>query len=84
MEVLSVKLNLALKQMTKEKISYNEAITEIESILQKIEEDKLDVDELAEKVSRVTDLIKICRDKLHLTEKQIGKILDEDQELSKQ
>ena len=64
--------------MTKEKISYNEAVTEIESILQKIEEDKLDVDELAEKVSRVTDLLKICRDKLHLTEKQIGKILDED------
>jgi len=64
--------------MTKEKISYNEAVAEIESILQKIEEDKLDVDELAEKVSRVTDLLKICRDKLHLTEKQIGKILDED------
>ena len=62
--------------MTKEKISYNEAVTEIESILQKIEEDKLDVDELAEKVSRVTDLLKICRDKLHLTEKQIGEILD--------
>jgi len=64
--------------MTKEKISYSEAVTEIESILQQIEEDKLDVDELAEKVSRVTDLLKICRDKLYLTEKQIGKILDED------
>jgi len=77
-EALSAKLNLALKQMTKEKISYSEAVTEIESILQQIEEDKLDVDELAEKVSRVTDLLKICRDKLYLTEKQIGKILDED------
>jgi len=64
--------------MTKEKISYSEAIAEIESILQKIEEGKLDVDELAEKVSRVTDLLKICRDKLYLTEKQVGKILDED------
>lgn len=62
--------------MTKEKISYSEAVTEIEAILQKIEEGKLDVDELAEKVSRVTDLLKICRDKLHLTEKQIGEILD--------
>lgn len=62
--------------MTKEKISYSEAVTEIEAILQKIEEGKLDVDELAEKVSRVTDLLKICRDKLHLTEKQIGDILD--------
>ena len=64
--------------MTKEKISYSEAVAEIESILQKIEGGKLDVDELAEKVGRVTDLLKTCRDKLHLTEKKIDKILDKD------
>lgn len=65
--------------MTKEKISYKEAITEIETILQKIEEAELEVDELAEKVKRVTDLLKICRDKLYQTEKQIGEILDGDE-----
>lgn len=64
--------------MSKEKISYAEALSEIEVTLQKIEEGQLDVDELAEKVSRVTDLLKLCRDRLHKTEKQIGKILDED------
>ena len=62
--------------MTKKKISYSEALSEIESILQKIEEGGLDVDELAEKVKRVTDLLKICRDKLHNTESQINKILE--------
>jgi len=60
----------------KEKISYTEAVAEIENILSKIEEGKLDVDELAEKVGRVTDLLKVCRDKLYRTEEQIGKILD--------
>lgn len=64
--------------MTKEKISYSEAVAEIEAILQKIEEGKLDVDDLAEKVSRVTDLLKLCRDKLHLTEEKIGRILEEE------
>ena len=64
--------------MTKEKISYSEAVAEIETILQNIEEGKLDVDELTKKVSRVTDLLKICRDKLYLTEKQIDSILDEE------
>ena len=64
--------------MSKEKISYAEAIAEIETILQKIEEGQLDVDELAEKVSRVTGLLKLCRDRLHQTEKKIGKILDEE------
>ncbi|MCK4879189.1 MAG: exodeoxyribonuclease VII small subunit [Bacteroidales bacterium] len=63
--------------MTKEKISYSDAIAEIESILQKIEGGNLDVDELAEKVSRVTNLLKICRDRLYKTETQINKILDE-------
>jgi exodeoxyribonuclease VII small subunit len=66
--------------MTKEKISYGDAVAEIEAILQEIEEGKLEVDELADKVSRVTDLLKICRDKLYLTEKQIGEILDEDKD----
>ncbi len=61
--------------MTKEKISYSDAVAEIETILEKIEEGSLDVDALAEKVSRVTDLLKICRDRLHKTEAQIDKIL---------
>ncbi|MCK5068416.1 MAG: exodeoxyribonuclease VII small subunit [Bacteroidales bacterium] len=63
--------------MTKEKISYSDAVAEIEIILEKIEEGSLDVDALAEKVSRVTDLLKICRERLHLTEAQIDKILGE-------
>ncbi|MCD4710367.1 MAG: exodeoxyribonuclease VII small subunit [Bacteroidales bacterium] len=63
--------------MTKAKINYSEAVAEIESILQKIEGGNLDVDELAEKVSRVTDLLKICRDRLTKTETEINKILDE-------
>ena len=63
--------------MTKEKISYDNAIKEIESTLEKIEGGELGVDELAKKVARVTELLKICRDRLHKTETQIDKILDE-------
>ena len=64
---------------TEEKISYADAVAEIEKILGLIEEGKLDVDELAEKVKRVTDLLKICRDRLYQTEEQIGKILEEEE-----
>lgn len=64
--------------MTKEKISYNDALAEIESILEKIEGGKLSVDALAEKVKRVTELLKICRERLHLTESQINKILEKE------
>ncbi len=64
--------------MTKEKIKYDAAVAEIEEILEKIEEGDLGVDELAEKVNRVSLLLKICRDRLHATEEQINKILDQD------
>jgi exodeoxyribonuclease VII small subunit len=63
--------------MTTKKISYNEAMTEIEEILEKIENEELDVDELAEKVKRVSVLLKICKDKLHKTNQQVEQVLKE-------
>jgi exodeoxyribonuclease VII small subunit len=75
MEAYLAKQN-KLRAMTKEKISYSKAVAEIESILEKIEEGSLDVDVLTDKVSRVTELLKICRDKLHQSEEQIDKILE--------
>jgi len=63
--------------MTIKKISYNEAMTEIEEILEKIENEELDVDELAEKVKRVSVLLKICKDKLHKTNQQVEQVLKE-------
>jgi len=64
--------------MTKEKISYEDAVREIELILADIEGGTLGVDELAEKVERVTELLKICRERLYRTEQKIGKILGEE------
>ncbi|MFH0756213.1 MAG: exodeoxyribonuclease VII small subunit [Bacteroidota bacterium] len=61
--------------MTKVKIAYDAAVQEIEEILGKIEEGDLGVDELAAKVNRVTQLLKICRDRLYKTEEQINNIL---------
>ncbi len=64
--------------MAKEKISYSDAISEIETILEKIEGGQLDVDELTGKVSRVTELLKLCRNRLHQTETKIDEILGTD------
>jgi exodeoxyribonuclease VII small subunit len=64
--------------MSKQKISYSEAVNEIEEILNQIENGELDVDELTEKVKRVTLLIKICKSKLKSTEEEIDSILGED------
>ncbi|MDX8340668.1 exodeoxyribonuclease VII small subunit [Draconibacterium sp. IB214405] len=63
--------------MAAKKISYNEAMAEIEEILEKIENEELDVDELAEKVKRVSVLLKTCKDKLTKTNEQVEQILKE-------
>ena len=63
--------------MAAKKITYNDAIGEIEEILEKIENEELDVDELAEKVKRVSTLLKVCKDKLQKTNEQVEQILNE-------
>ena len=56
--------------------TYNEAITEIEEILQKIETGELDVDDLTDKVKRVAFLLETCKKKLKTTESEIQKVID--------
>ncbi|MFT5750244.1 MAG: exodeoxyribonuclease VII small subunit [Ancylomarina sp.] len=66
--------------MAKKKINYREAITEIEETIQAIENEELDVDQLSDKVKRVSELLKICKEKLHNTEKEVENILNEMEE----
>ena len=67
--------------MTSKKISYQEAYTQLEDILTKLENHELDVDELAQYVKKASELIRLCKSKLFETEKEVEKIIDEmDQE----
>jgi exodeoxyribonuclease VII small subunit len=63
--------------MTKKNIGYAEAMKEIETTLRQIEMEELDVDDLSEKVKRVSVLIKLCKEKLHNTESEVEKILND-------
>ncbi|MCK5169495.1 MAG: exodeoxyribonuclease VII small subunit [Bacteroidales bacterium] len=63
--------------MAKKDISYNDAVAEIEEILHQIENEELDIDILSEKVKRVSILLKLCKNKLHQTEEEVQKILDD-------
>ncbi|MCW0482538.1 exodeoxyribonuclease VII small subunit [Gaoshiqia sediminis] len=63
--------------MVQKKLTYKDAVDEIDDILEKIENEELDVDELSEKVKRVSTLIKFCKEKLHKTETEVENILKE-------
>lgn len=61
--------------MMKDKTTYTQAITELEEIVNEIENEDISVDELSEKVKRASELIKICKDKLHKTEEEVSAVL---------
>lgn len=58
------------------KLSYKDAMAEIENIVSRLEDNQLDVDELSENVKRVSQLIAFCKSKLHETEEEVEKILN--------
>ena len=61
--------------MAQKKQTYREAMQEVEDILSSIENDEPDVDELAEKVKKVSQLLKFCKDKLYKTREEVEQVL---------
>jgi exodeoxyribonuclease VII small subunit len=62
--------------MSKE-LKYEAAFAELQSIVNKMENDELDIDQLSEQLKRAQELIKFCKDKLTKTDEEIKKILAE-------
>ncbi|RPI36373.1 MAG: exodeoxyribonuclease VII small subunit [Nitrospiraceae bacterium] len=58
-------------------LTYSQALTELEEILNEIESEEINVDLLAEKVKRASYLIKFCKGKLRNTEEEVKKVLSE-------
>ncbi len=54
---------------------YSEAFDELQTIVTEIEDGRISVDELSEKVKRAAMLIRICKSKLTATEEDIAGIL---------
>ncbi|OGS46287.1 MAG: exodeoxyribonuclease VII small subunit [Elusimicrobia bacterium RIFOXYD2_FULL_34_15] len=63
--------------MVEEKTSYSKSFEELQKILDSIEGEDVEIDKLAEKVKRATELIKVLRSKLKKTEIEIKEIVKE-------
>lgn len=64
--------------MAKKEIKYEEAVAQLEEIVDKMENDELDIDQLSDQLKRAKELIKLCKDKLTKTDEEIKKLLSED------
>jgi exodeoxyribonuclease VII small subunit len=66
---------MASKKSDKNEIGYAEALEELESILESLEDDDVDVDELAERVQRASELIELCRERIGKAKLRIEEVV---------
>ena len=58
-------------------ISYTEAYKELQEIVSEMENSEINIDELETRIKRASKLLKICKDKLFKTEKEVTQVLEE-------
>ena len=61
--------------MTTEELGYAEAMAELEGILDELEGDDLDVDVLAERVRRASELLTVCRGRITRAQADVDRIV---------
>lgn len=61
--------------MAKKPLKYNEAVDELNNILDDLQSERIDVDEVSVRVKRAVELIKLCREKISKTESEVRKIV---------
>ena len=66
---------MANKKTDKNEIGYAEALEELESILESLEDDDVDVDVLAEHVQRASELIELCRERIGKAKLRIEEVV---------
>ena len=59
-----------------EEIGYAEALKELEKILAELERTDVDVDVLASRVERASELIRLCRDRIGNAKLQIDNVVN--------
>jgi exodeoxyribonuclease VII small subunit len=60
-----------------EKIKYTDAFKELQEIVQEMENSEINIDELDTRIKRASKLLKVCKNKLFKTEKEVTQILEE-------
>ena len=63
--------------MSEKKFNYEEAVTQLETIVRKMESGELDIDSLCAQLKTAQQLIEKCKAKLQKTDAEIKKLLDE-------
>ena len=64
--------------MTKQKLTYSEAVAELEQILAKLENNsEVNMDVISEKVKRAAVLMEFCKKQLHELDEELEKMMEQ-------
>ena len=58
-------------------MKYEEALQQLETIVSQIENNELDIDQLADRLKEAQKPVKLCKDKLYKTDEKIKALLEE-------
>lgn len=58
-------------------LTYSEALRQLEDIVRKMQAPDCDIDLLADYTSKALRLLKFCKEKLHTTDEEVQKCLEE-------
>lgn len=64
--------------MTKQELKYENAVRQLETIVDKLESNELGIDQLSSELKKAQQLVKLCKEKLTKTDNEIKKLLDND------
>lgn len=60
-----------------EKLTYTQAVNELEEIVKKMQSPDCSIDNLSQYTARSLQLLKVCKAKLTATDEELKKVLDE-------
>lgn len=63
--------------MKEKSLSYDQAYAELQSILAELQQSETSIEDLTKKIKKASELINYCKTKLRSTEKDIQKLLQD-------
>ncbi len=63
--------------MNSNQVKYREAVERLDEIIRQLDDEDVDVDELAEQVKEAVELIRLCKLKIDKAELQVKKVVDD-------
>ena len=64
--------------MNQKQMKYEEAVSRLEEIVKKMENDELDIDQMAQQLKEAQQLIRLCKDRLTKVDADIKAVMGEE------